>query len=404
MEVTEMNNLQRWGYRLFWIAITSALAFSLGWIGAAAGKQYSSLLQNSYQISLSESQQALIAIGFIMIGVLSALLLGSWLTQRAWSLWEAIENLPPADKISILLGVLLGLALSYMVLLMPLMLLRGKTPLAPLLALAVAITPIIIYFSVHTLIKVRDTISVTFIAQQLAQILQPGTKVEVQDAKNGFLYARDKVLDTNVIIDGRLAEIVRTGFIEGRLIIPSFVLKELQTIADSEDELRRARGRRGLSILETLRSLPNAKVEIVDEFSPDVESTPDTDMKLIKFAKERKATIISNDNNLQKIAELQGIPVLSVNEIATALKPVVLPGEELIVVIQRPGKEPGQGVGYLDDGTMVIVEQGKHHIGHEVKIKVTSVLQSPIGKMIFGEFRGIVRRNVIKPEGGGLFE
>ncbi len=399
-----MNNLQRWGYRLFWIAITSALAFSLGWIGAAAGKQYSSLLQNSYQISLSESQQALIAIGFIMIGVLSALLLGSWLTQRAWSLWEAIENLPPADKISILLGVLLGLALSYMVLLMPLMLLRGKTPLAPLLALAVAITPIIIYFSVHTLIKVRDTISVTFIAQQLAQILQPGTKVEVQDAKNGFLYARDKVLDTNVIIDGRLAEIVRTGFIEGRLIIPSFVLKELQTIADSEDELRRARGRRGLSILETLRSLPNAKVEIVDEFSPDVESTPDTDMKLIKFAKERKATIISNDNNLQKIAELQGIPVLSVNEIATALKPVVLPGEELIVVIQRPGKEPGQGVGYLDDGTMVIVEQGKHHIGHEVKIKVTSVLQSPIGKMIFGEFRGIVRRNVIKPEGGGLFE
>lgn len=399
-----MNNLQRWGYRLFWIAITSALAFSLGWIGAAAGKQYSSLLQNSYQISLNESQQALIAIGFIMIGVLSALLLGSWLTQRAWSLWEAIENLPPADKISILLGVLLGLALSYMVLLMPLMLLRGKTPLAPLLALAVAITPIIIYFSVHTLIKVRDTISVTFIAQQLAQILQPGTKVEVQDAKNGFLYARDKVLDTNVIIDGRLAEIVRTGFIEGRLIIPSFVLKELQTIADSEDELRRARGRRGLSILETLRSLPNAKVEIVDEFSPDVESTPDTDMKLIKFAKERKATIISNDNNLQKIAELQGIPVLSVNEIATALKPVVLPGEELIVVIQRPGKEPGQGVGYLDDGTMVIVEQGKHHIGHEVKIKVTSVLQSPIGKMIFGEFRGIVRRNVIKPEGGGLFE
>jgi len=127
-------------------------------------------------------------------------------------------------------------------------------------------------------------------------------------------------------------------------------------------------------------------------------------MKLVRFAKERNAAIITNDNNLQKIAELQGIPVLSVNELATALKPVVLPGEELTVVIQRAGREPGQGVGYLDDGTMVVVEQGRPHIGHEVRIKVTSVLQSPVGKMIFGDFKGIVRRNVIKGEGGDLFD
>ncbi len=399
-----MNNLQRWSYRLFLVAITTALAFSLGWVGTVVGKEYANWLQKAYQLSLTPRQQFLIDIGFVMIGVLFALLLGSWMTQRVWSLWETIENLPPADKIAVLLGVLLGLALSYMVLLMPLMLLRGRIPTTPLFALAIAITSIIVYFSVHTLMKVRDAMSVTFLAQQLAQLLQPSAKVEVQGKKAEFSYARDKVLDTNIIIDGRLADIVRTGFVEGRLLIPSFVLRELQMIADSEDELKRARGRRGLAVLETLQSLPNAIVEIVDEFSPDVESAPDTDMKLIRFAKERNAAIITNDNNLQKIAELQGIPVMSINELATALKPVVLPGEELNVVIQRPGKEPGQGVGYLEDGTMVVVEQGRPHIGHEVRIKVTSVLQSPVGKMIFGDFKGIVRRNVIKGEGGDLFD
>jgi uncharacterized protein YacL len=398
-----MGNLQQWGYRLFLVVITTALAFSLGWVGAVIADQYTDWLQKAYQVSLSTRQQHLVNIGFVMIGVLSALLISSWLTQRLWVMWETIENLPTADKIAVLLGILLGLALAYMVLLMPLMLLRGRLPATPLFALAIAITSIIVYFSVHTLLKVRDAMSVSFIAQQLAQFLQP-SKVEPTTKEIPLTYARDKVLDTNILIDGRLADIVRTGFIEGKLVIPSFVLHELRMIADSEDELKRARGRRGLAILETLQNMNNAIVEIVDTFSPDVEAAPDTDMKLIRFAKERNASIITNDNNLQKIAEVQGIPVLSVNELATALKPVVLPGEELTVVIQRAGKEPGQGVGYLDDGTMVVVEQGRHHIGHEVKIKVTSVLQSPVGKMIFGDFKGIVRRNVIKVEGGDLFD
>jgi len=397
-----MGNLQQWGYRLFLVVITTALAFSLGWVGTVIADRYIDWLQKAYQVSLSTRQEYLVDIGFVMIGVLSALLLSSWLTQRLWVMWETIENLPTADKIAVLLGVLLGLALAYMVLLMPLMLLRGRLPATPMFALAIAITSIIVYFSVHTLMKVRDAMSASFI-QQLAQILQP-TKVEEASKDRKLIYARDKVLDTNILIDGRLADIVRTGFIEGRLVIPSFVLHELRMIADSEDELRRARGRRGLAVLEALQSMNNAIVEIVDTFSPDVEAAPDTDMKLIRFAKERNAAIITNDNNLQKIAEVQGIPVLSVNELATALKPVVLPGEELTVVIQRPGKEPGQGVGYLDDGTMVVVEQGRPHIGHEVKIKVTSVLQSPVGKMIFGDFKGIVRRNVIKVEGGDLFD
>lgn len=398
-----MSNVQQWGYRLFLIVITTALAFSLGWVGTVVANQYTDWLQKVYQVSLSNRQQYLVDIGFVMIGVLFALLLSSWLTQRIWTLWESIENLPPADKIAVLLGVLLGLALSYMVLLMPLMLLRGRLPATPLLALAIAITSIIVYFSVHTLMKVRDAMSVSFIAQQLAQFLQP-TKLESLTQGQKFPYVCNKVLDTNILIDGRLADIVRTGFIEGRLLIPSFVLHELRMIADSEDELRRARGRRGLSVLETLQSMSNAVVEIVDEISPDVKAAPDTDMKLVRFAKERNAAIITNDNNLQKIAELQGIPVLSVNELATALKPVVLPGEELTVVIQRAGREPGQGVGYLEDGTMIVVEQGRPHIGHEVRIKVTSVLQSSVGKMIFGDFKGIVRRNVIRVEGGDLFD
>ncbi len=397
-----MGNLQQWGYRLFLVVVTTALAFSLGWVGTVIADRYIDWLQKAYQVSLSVRQEYLVDIGFVMIGVLSALLLSSWLTQRLWVMWETIENLPTADKIAVLLGVLLGLALAYMVLLMPLMLLRGRLPTTPMFALAIAITSIIVYFAVHTLMKVRDAMSASFI-QQLAQIFQPvGIEEAPKDRK--LIYARDKVLDTNILIDGRLADIVRTGFIEGRLVIPSFVLHELRMIADSEDELKRARGRRGLTILETLQNMDNAIVEIVDTFSPDVEAAPDTDMKLIRFAKERKASIITNDNNLQKIAEVQGIPVLSVNELATALKPVVLPGEELTVVIQRAGKEPGQGVGYLDDGTMVVVEQGRPHIGHEVKIKVTSVLQSPVGKMIFGDFKGIVRRNVIKVEGGDLFD
>lgn len=399
-----MNNLQQWSYRLFLVVITTALAVSLGWLGVVVSKQYTAWLHQAYQVTLTPRQQTLVDIGFVMIGVLFALLLSSWLTQRVWTLWETVESLPLGDKIALLLGVLLGLALAYMVLLMPLMLLRGRLPVTPLLALAVAITAIIVYFSVHTLLKVRDAMSVSLFAQQLVQLLQQQDRVAPVFQDKGQIRARDKVLDTSVIIDGRLADIVRTGFVEGRLLIPSFVLRELQMIADSEDELRRARGRRGLAVLETLQSLQGTVVEVVDEFSHDVETAPDTDMKLIRFAKERGAALITNDNNLQKIAELQGIPVLSVNELATALKPVVLPGEELTVVIQRAGKEPGQGVGYLDDGTMVVVERGRPHIGHEVRIKVTSVLQSPVGKMIFGDFKEIVRRNVIKVEGGDLFD
>ncbi|GBC97781.1 putative PIN and TRAM-domain containing protein YacL [bacterium HR17] len=393
-----MNNLQQWGYRLFLVAITTALAFALGWLGSVAATYYAQALQ-SYNLKLTVQQRFLVDVGFVAIGVLTALLLGSWFTQRLWTLWESLEALSPVDKVAVLFGAIVGLALAYLILLAPMMLLWGRVPPLPLLALIFAFTLVIVYFAVHTLLRVRDAISLSF--PQIAQMLR-GAPEAVTNHRAPRL--RDKVLDTSVIIDGRLADIVRTGFLEGRLIVPSFVLNELQMIADSEDELRRARGRRGLAVLETLKSLPGTVVEVVDEVSPEVEAAPSTDLKLVRLAKELNAALVTNDNNLQKIAELQGVPVLCVNELATALKPVVLPGEELTVVLQRPGKEPGQGVGYLDDGTMVVVERGRPYLGHEVKIKVTSVLQSPVGKMIFGEFKEIVRRNVIKVEGGDLFD
>jgi uncharacterized protein YacL len=396
-----MNNWQQWGYRLFFVTTTTALAFALGWLGSVAANYYTQTLQRLYfQGKLSTQQQFLVDLGFVMIGVLTAFLLGSWFTQRLWSLWETLEALSPVDKIAALFGAMLGLALAYLVLLVPMMLVWGRVPPLPLLALTLAITLVIVYFAVHTLLRVRDAISLSF--PQIAQMLRGAQ--ETVASNHRMPKSRDKVLDTSVIIDGRLADIVRTGFIEGRLLVPSFVLNELQMIADSEDELRRARGRRGLAVLETLKSLPDTVVEVIDTFSPEVESAPTTDLKLVRLAKELGAAIVTNDNNLQKIAELQGVPVLCVNELATALKPVVLPGEELTVVLQRAGKEPGQGVGYLDDGTMVVVERGRNYLGHEVKIKVTSVLQSPVGKMIFGDFKEVVRRNVVKVEGGDLFD
>jgi uncharacterized protein YacL len=193
-----------------------------------------------------------------------------------------------------------------------------------------------------------------------------------------------KILDTSVIIDGRITDISRTGFLEGRLTVPRFVLRELQTIADSEDTLKRNRGRRGLDILNTLQREPRIKIDISDIDYPEIA---DVDSKLVRLAVDSGGSVITNDYNLNKVAELQGVPVLNINELANALKPVVLPGEQMSVQVLREGKEAGQGVGYLDDGTMVVVDGGKHHVGQHVDLTVTSVLQTPAGRMIFAKVK-----------------
>jgi uncharacterized protein YacL len=192
-----------------------------------------------------------------------------------------------------------------------------------------------------------------------------------------------KVLDTSVIIDGRIADIAETGFLDGILVLPQFVLRELQLVADSADSLKRNRGRRGLDVLQRLQKIANINVQIVEDDFPAVR---EVDLKLIELAKVYEAKIVTNDFNLNKVAQLQGVDVLNINELANALKPIVLPGELMRVFILKEGKEYNQGVAYLDDGTMVVVDNARKMIGKTVEISVTSVLQTTAGKMIFGKF------------------
>jgi uncharacterized protein YacL len=189
-----------------------------------------------------------------------------------------------------------------------------------------------------------------------------------------------KVLDTSVIIDGRIADICKLGFLDGTLIIPRFVLAELQNIADSPDPLRRTRGRRGLDILNEIQKQVSIDVRISEVDYPEIR---EVDSKLVRLSKELKAKIVTNDFNLNKVAQFQGIEVLNINDLANALKPIVLPDETFVIKIIKEGKEPGQGVGYLDDGTMVVIENGGRLIGKEVTVTVTSVLQTSAGQMIF---------------------
>ncbi len=195
------------------------------------------------------------------------------------------------------------------------------------------------------------------------------------------------ILDTSVIIDGRIADICDTGFIEGTLIVPRFVLDELQYIADSSDSMKRSRGRRGLDILNRMQRSNGINIEVVDQDFPKLKGV---DAKLVAMAKKMNARIITNDFNLNKVAELQGIKILNVNELANALKPVVLPGEIMTVKIIKEGKEPGQGVAYLDDGTMIIVDHAQKYQGSTVEVIVTSVLQTTAGRMIFSEMKEVV--------------
>lgn len=189
-----------------------------------------------------------------------------------------------------------------------------------------------------------------------------------------------KLLDTSVIIDGRIADLCETGFIEGTFVVPQFILVELQHISDSSDGLKRARGRRGLDVLNSIQKMPHIKVNIIEDDFPHLK---EVDTKLVELAKKINAKIFTNDLNLNKVAGIQGVNILNINDLCNALKPVVLPGETIRVLVLKEGKEAGQGVAYLDDGTMVVVDQAKRWIGKNIDVVVTSVLQTSAGRMIF---------------------
>ncbi len=287
-----------------------------------------------------------------------------------------LKNVSSRGLSAAVFGLLFGLIMAHVI---------GASltvvPLNPqLLAAARAIIlAVFCYFGMTIAIRGRDEFNVII----------PYVRFSRQDERQEMI-----LLDTSVIIDGRIADICQTPFIEGRFVIPRFVLKELQQVADSQDPVKRTRGRRGLDVLGRLQKTPHVEARIHEEDFPE---THDVDAKLVKLAKILGAKILTNDYNLNKVAELQGVRVLNLNELANALKPVVLPGEALDVRILKEGKEPHQGVAYLDDGTMVVVENGRPLIGQSSRVVVTSVLQTAAGRMIFAKPEGNGQRPAPRP-------
>ena len=243
------------------------------------------------------------------------------------------------------------------------------------------ITGLSCYLAVSTLLQTKDEFR--FIIPY----------VEFQKQLKG---AKPLVLDTSVIIDGRIADICDTGIIDTKLIVPRFVLQELQGIADSADKIRRNRGRRGLDVLKKMQSNPKIEMQMHEGNLPELRDVQKVDERLVVLAKALSGRVVTNDFNLNKIAQLQGVEVINLNELSNALKLVALPGEILTVKIVKQGDQIGQGIGYLDDGTMVVVEQGRQAMGQEVAITVTSVLQTPAGRMIFGRIGGTGDHPVLK--------
>lgn len=252
-----------------------------------------------------------------------------------------------------------------------------------------------------TLFTVQVLLLVTFGYMGFAVGARKGEELSLRDLqvlfKDGEGPVSHKILDTSVIIDGRIADLCETGFLEGVLVLPQFILRELQSVADSSDSLKRNRGRRGLDILHRIQKISTVEVQITEEEYTHIK---EVDLKLIEQALDTGAKIVTNDFNLNKVCQLRGVAVLNINELANALKPVVLPGEGMKVFILKEGKDASQGVAYLDDGTMVVVDHARKYIGKTIDITVTSVLQTTAGKMIFGRYESVVEEPAPGQNGG----
>jgi uncharacterized protein YacL len=285
-----------------------------------------------------------------------------------------IDALIPRKRIetitAVYFGVLVGLFLTYIVgiALTPIVDDKYLSPIQLLLGM------VLCYTCISVLIQTKDDFRFIIPYVEFAK--------EVKGLK-------PYILDTSVVIDGRIADVVETGVLDNQLIMPRFVLGELQSIADSSDKLRRSRGRRGLDILNRLRSNPEVDLKIYDRELPEMANQP-VDMKLVLLARRLEGKLVTGDYNLNKVARLHSVEVLNLNDLANALKPVFLPGEHLSVRIVKAGEEEGQGVGYLDDGTMIVVEGGRNYTNKFVRIAVTSVLQTSAGRMIFGRYESTV--------------
>ncbi|GFZ79694.1 putative PIN and TRAM-domain containing protein YacL [Compostibacillus humi] len=310
-------------------------------------------------------------IGAIIFFLISYFLSGYIVDFLKW-IEEALIKLPAVDLFFGSLGLIIGLVIAYFI----------NRPLQDInIEVISQVLPLFImillgYFGFTVGFKRRDE----FINLLRSSGRKDKRKAEEEETESS--QPRAKILDTSVIIDGRIADICQTNFLEGTIVIPQFVLEELQHIADSSDALKRNRGRRGLDVLNRIQKELPVKVEI---YEGDFEEIQEVDSKLIKLAKVINGIIVTNDFNLNKVCDLQGVNVLNINDLANAVKPVVLPGEELVVQVIKDGKEHNQGVAYLDDGTMIVVEEGKNYIGKTIEVLITSVLQTSAGRMIFAK-------------------
>ena len=341
-------------------------------VGMLAGIFYGLFIISNIGGVLQTQNNALLAL--IMIGVAGAasFALAAPLVTIEPFLWleDALDTASPQELLGSIVGLLIALTISALVAVM-----LSSLPWGIGFIGSALLACVLVYVGVKTGARRRSLVT---------DILQG------MPARGGALHSLDEplvpqdglpiVVDTSVLIDGRIADVVQTGFIQGRLIIAGFVLEELQRVADSGDPTRRMRGRRGLAIVQQLKDGNDVTCDIVDL---DFPGTPEVDSRLIKLARVRQAALMTNDFNLNRLAKIEGVRVLNLNELANALKPVAASGEELVVQVVKEGREPNQGVGYLDDGTMVVVEGGRAFLTQKVSVKVTSVLQTPAGRMIF---------------------
>lgn len=314
-----------------------------------------------------------LSLGFMLIGAVAGALLGNLASPYlirclfAFTSWaeKSLSSISTQDLVLGTAGLFLGLIIANLV-----GIAFDRVPyIGPYVSVVLSI--ILGYLGIHLCISKRN---------ELVGWLHLHTESKGKGREKGRDGESGKLLDTNIIIDGRIVDVYRSGFLEGPLIVPVFVLEELQKIADSSDVLKRNRGRRGLDILNQFRKSNKDAIRIVTD---DFEDVNEVDSKLVKLAREKNMKIVTNDYNLNKVAELQGVAVLNLNDLASAVKPTVIPGEQLFVQLVKQGREENQGVAYLEDGTMIVVENGSRAIGREVPVIITSVLQNSVGRMIF---------------------
>ncbi|MCQ2373825.1 MAG: PIN/TRAM domain-containing protein [Phascolarctobacterium sp.] len=325
------------------------------------------------------------AFTFCWLGLILGPILTNWIFNYSERVTVALSKLPTSDILVMVFGIALGLMMAN--------LLGGPFSHLPIIGPYIPIGLSFILSVVGAQLAFSKRADITGFFNKLSgkrskemsegelEIVNSNVADEI---KNNSSYCYDKLLDTSVIIDGRIMDIMATGFLEGKLLVTKFVIEELQRLSDSSDPLKRAKGRRGLDLVHDMQISYKEKVYIIEN---DFEDVPEVDSKLVLLAREINAVIVTNDYNLNKVAGIQGINVLNINELANAIKPVVVSGEEMTVTLMKEGREQGQAVAYLDDGTMIVVENGRRYVGKTTTVIVNSVLQTAAGRMIFAHVK-----------------